>query len=101
PQMGRIAEGLADRVVLTNDNPRTEDPQEILGAIRGGLSRPEAAATIPDRAEAIAHAAAHAAPGDVVAVAGKGHEPYQIVGAERRPFDDRRELRAAFERRRG
>src|SRR5690606_15949362 len=66
PQMGRIAEGLADRVVLTNDNPRTEDPQEILGAIRGGLSRPEAAVTIPDRAEAIAHAAAHAAPGDVV-----------------------------------
>ena len=99
PAMGRIAEALADCVVLTNDNPRTEDPQQILGAIRGGLRHPDAASTIPDRAEAIAHAAREAASGDVVVVAGKGHETYQIVGAERRPFDDRVALRAALDRR--
>ncbi|HLT48092.1 MAG TPA: UDP-N-acetylmuramoyl-L-alanyl-D-glutamate--2,6-diaminopimelate ligase [Rubricoccaceae bacterium] len=99
PVMGRLAEALADRVVLTSDNPRGEDPDAILAEIRSGLTNPDAAAVIPDRAAAIAHAAARAAPGDVVVVAGKGHEDYQIVGAEKRPFDDRRELRAAFDRR--
>jgi UDP-N-acetylmuramoyl-L-alanyl-D-glutamate--2,6-diaminopimelate ligase len=101
PVMGRLAEALADRVVLTSDNPRTEDAGAILAEIQSGLTHPEDATTIPDRAEAIAHAARHAAPGDVVVVAGKGHEDYQIVGTEKRPFDDRRELRAAFERRAG
>jgi UDP-N-acetylmuramoyl-L-alanyl-D-glutamate--2,6-diaminopimelate ligase len=97
PLMGRTAEALADRVVLTDDNPRTEDPSAILAAIREGLTRAEAAAVIPDRAEAIAYAAGHATPGDVVVVAGKGHEPYQIVGTEKRPFDDRAALRAALD----
>jgi UDP-N-acetylmuramoyl-L-alanyl-D-glutamate--2,6-diaminopimelate ligase len=101
PVMGRAAEALADRVVLTSDNPRTEDPDAILTEIRAGLAHPERVLTIPDRAEAISHAAAEAAPGDVVVVAGKGHEDYQIVGTAKRPFDDRRELRAAFERRTG
>src|SRR5690606_34356187 len=60
PAMAAVAERLADRVVLTNDNPRTEDPQAILAEIRAGLARPEAATILPDRAEAIAHAAAEA-----------------------------------------
>ena len=96
PEMGRIAEALADRIVLTSDNPRTEDPLEILGAIRDGLSTPEAAATIPVRAEAIAFAASEAGPGDVIVLAGKGHETYQIVGTEKRDFDDRKHLSAAL-----
>ncbi len=96
PRMARVAETHADRIILTNDNPRTEDPIAILAEIRSGLQRPEAAATIPDRAEAIATAVAEAASGDVVVVAGKGHEDYQIVGAEKKPFDDREQLRNAL-----
>ncbi len=89
PQMGAIAEELADAVVLTNDNPRTEDPGAILSQIAGGMRFPESAVVIPDRAEAIRHALSEAEPGDVVVIAGKGHEDYQIVGQERRPFSDR------------
>ena len=89
PQMGAIAEELADAVVLTNDNPRTEDPGAILTQIAGGMRFPESAVVIPDRAEAIRHALSEAEPGDVVVIAGKGHEDYQIVGQERRPFSDR------------
>jgi UDP-N-acetylmuramoyl-L-alanyl-D-glutamate--2,6-diaminopimelate ligase len=89
PQMGAIAEELADAVVLTNDNPRTEDPGAILSQIAGGMRFPESAVVIPDRAEAIRHALTEAEPGDVVVIAGKGHEDYQIVGQERRPFSDR------------
>ncbi|NNF59659.1 MAG: UDP-N-acetylmuramoyl-L-alanyl-D-glutamate--2,6-diaminopimelate ligase [Rhodothermaceae bacterium] len=101
PLMARIAEDLADRVVLTSDNPRTEDPLDILGAIRDGLAHPEATATIPERAEAIAYVAAEAAPGDVIVIAGKGHEPYQIIGTEKRDFDDREHLRHALTHRTG
>ena len=89
PQMGAIAEELADAVVLTNDNPRTEDPGAILSQIAGGMREPGGAVVIPDRAEAIRHALSEAEPGDVVVIAGKGHEDYQIVGQERRPFSDR------------
>ena len=96
PVMGRIAERRADRVVLTNDNPRTEDPAAILAAILGGMDEPDAATVIPDRAEAIHRALADAAPGDVVVVAGKGHETIQIVGTEKKHFDDREVIRAAF-----
>ncbi len=101
PAMAAVAERLADRVVLTNDNPRTEDPQAILAEIRAGLARPEAATILPDRAEAIAHAAAEAGAGDVIVLAGKGHEPYQVVGTEKRDFDDRRHLQRALARRTG
>lgn len=95
PVMGRLAERLAERVVLTSDNPRGEAPEAILREIEAGmLAGP--AAVLPERAEAIAWAAATAAPGDVIVVAGKGHETEQIVGRERRHFDDREEVRRAF-----
>ena len=87
--MGAIAERLADRVVLTDDNPRFEDPSRIVGQILEGMRRPARAQVLRERPAAIAHALADAAPGDVIVVAGKGHEDYQIVGGERRAFSDR------------
>lgn len=96
PAMGAIAERLADRVVLTNDNPRTEAPGAILAGILAGMADSNTATVIPDRAEAIRDGIEAAVPGDVVVVAGKGHETYQIVGTERRDFDDREHVRAAF-----
>jgi UDP-N-acetylmuramoyl-L-alanyl-D-glutamate--2,6-diaminopimelate ligase len=89
PLMGAIAEAHADLVVVTDDNPRTESPRAILEQILGGMRQPDAAHVIADRAEAIHYALAEADAGDVVVVAGKGHEDYQLVGAERRPFSDR------------
>jgi UDP-N-acetylmuramoyl-L-alanyl-D-glutamate--2,6-diaminopimelate ligase len=87
PLMGTIAERLADRVVLTSDNPRHEDPLQILAAIRAGLQT-DPLALVADRAEAIALAVQRAAPQDVVLVAGKGHEDYQEVAGVKRPFLD-------------
>jgi UDP-N-acetylmuramoyl-L-alanyl-D-glutamate--2,6-diaminopimelate ligase len=89
PMMGAVAEAQADVVVVTDDNPRTEDSRTILEQILGGMRGPDAAHVIADRAEAIHYALAEADAGDVVVVAGKGHEDYQIVGAETRPFSDR------------
>jgi len=92
PLMGEIAARLCDRVWITSDNPRTERPEaiiaEIAAGIPGGLvvDRHE---TIPDRKAAIRSALAWARAGDVVVIAGKGHETYQIVGTEVLPFDDR------------
>ncbi|GIV60099.1 MAG: UDP-N-acetylmuramoyl-L-alanyl-D-glutamate--2,6-diaminopimelate ligase [Rhodothermaceae bacterium] len=94
--MGAIAERYADRVIVTSDNPRTEDPEKILNDIRRGMDRPTEALWIVDRREAIRQAAARAAPGDVVLIAGKGHETYQIIGTEKLPFDDREEARRSF-----
>jgi UDP-N-acetylmuramoyl-L-alanyl-D-glutamate--2,6-diaminopimelate ligase len=89
PQMGAIAESLADVVVVTDDNPRTEDSRAILAQILAGMRAPDAAHVIADRAEAIHFALAEADVGDVVVIAGKGHEDYQLVGTETRPFSDR------------
>ncbi len=89
PLMGEAAERLADRVIVTDDNPRGEDPDSIVRMILSGLQSPARAAVERDRARAIEAALAEAGPGDVVLVAGKGHEDYQLVGAERRPFSDR------------
>ena len=89
PLMGAAAERWADRVTITDDNPRGEDPQRIVRDIQAGMRHPEAAAVIRDRRTAIAHTLAEAAPGDIVLIAGKGHEDVQIVGAEKRPFSDR------------
>jgi UDP-N-acetylmuramoyl-L-alanyl-D-glutamate--2,6-diaminopimelate ligase len=94
--MGSIAERHADRVIVTSDNPRTEEPEAIMNDIRRGMNRPNDAAWITDRAAAIRAAAARAAPGDVVLIAGKGHESYQVVGTDRRPFDDREKARQYF-----
>lgn len=92
--MGEIAERLADRVVLTSDNPRGENPDAILADIRGGMRNPETAEVIADRRDAIRAGLAGVRAGDCLLVAGKGHEDYQIVGAERRHFSDQEEIAA-------
>jgi UDP-N-acetylmuramoyl-L-alanyl-D-glutamate--2,6-diaminopimelate ligase len=86
-QMGRIAATLADAVIVTDDNPRSEDPAAIVRDILKGLAGHQAV-VLHDRTAAIAQAIIRAAPGDAVLVAGKGHEAFQIVGTERRPFSD-------------
>lgn len=96
PIMGRIAETYADRVIVTSDNPRTEAPDTIMKDIRRGMQSPEDAIWIVDRREAIQWAAEHMQSGDVLLVAGKGHETYQIIGKEKRHFDDREEVAKSF-----
>ena len=88
PEMGAIADRLADNIVLTNDNPRAEDPLRILRQIESGIERHKAV-RIPDRREAIEFAIRQADSGDLILVAGKGHETTQVVGSERIPFSDR------------
>lgn len=88
PVMGELASKLADEVVITNDNPRCENPDQIITEILEGMSRPPRA-VVPDRAAAVAWACEAARPGDVVLVAGKGHERFQLVGNTSLPFDDR------------
>jgi UDP-N-acetylmuramoyl-L-alanyl-D-glutamate--2,6-diaminopimelate ligase len=115
PIMGEMAGALADVVFVTNDNPRTEAPEAIASAIEEGLSRAMTRATARDleaadargvyaveldRARAIERAVLVAAPGDTVLIAGKGHETYQIVGRDVRPFDDREEAKRALALRR-
>ncbi|HET7300711.1 MAG TPA: UDP-N-acetylmuramoyl-L-alanyl-D-glutamate--2,6-diaminopimelate ligase [Oleiagrimonas sp.] len=97
PQMAAIAERLADRVIVTDDNPRGENGDAIVAAIMRGFTQPAAVRTERDRARAITLALDEAAMGDVVLVAGKGHETYQEVAGERHPFDDLAVARAAME----
>lgn len=87
PLMGRAASQGSDLVFVTSDNPRSEDPLAILADILPGIEGPHR--VIPDRAEAIAAAIGEARPGDIVLIAGKGHETYQQLGSETIPFDDR------------
>ena len=94
PLMAAAAEALADRIIITDDNPRTEDPDRIVAMLSGALTGRVPAQVERDRAKAIAAAAAEARPGDVVLIAGKGHEDYQIYGTERRHFSDRDIARA-------
>jgi len=90
PRMARVAEELADEVVITSDNPRSEKPEAIIEEIRAGLSAEgrDKAAVEPDRKKAIGLAVALAGPGDVVLIAGKGHETYQVLGDRQIHFDD-------------
>jgi UDP-N-acetylmuramoyl-L-alanyl-D-glutamate--2,6-diaminopimelate ligase len=88
PQMGAIAERLADVVLVTDDNPRGEDGDAIVAGIVAGFAQPDRVRIVRDRAQAIAEAVALAGEGDTVLVAGKGHEAYQEVAGVRRPFDD-------------
>ena len=88
PQMGRIAERHADHIVITSDNPRNEAPDAIIAAISVDLRHPDKAKILEDRATAIAWAINEARANDVVLIAGKGHETYQIVGDKRRDFSD-------------
>jgi UDP-N-acetylmuramoyl-L-alanyl-D-glutamate--2,6-diaminopimelate ligase len=94
PQMGEAAERLADRVIVTDDNPRGEDADGIVAMILRGVRRPERVLVERDRARAIEAAVGETRAGDAVLIAGKGHEDYQIVGSERRMFSDRECLRA-------
>ena len=88
PLMGRIAAELADDIVLTDDNPRSEDPQRIVADIVAGIGSAAPLTIEHDRALAIRVALQRSAPDDVVLIAGKGHEDYQIAGGERRAFRD-------------
>jgi UDP-N-acetylmuramoyl-L-alanyl-D-glutamate--2,6-diaminopimelate ligase len=124
PEMARVACQLADRVVITSDNPRTEEPGDIIDDILAGVPvdlRPHASATgsgrpagvggevdstvrlrvEPDRGAAIAGAIAEAGVSDVILIAGKGHEDYQIVGTDRHHFDDREQAAQALRQRAG
>lgn len=96
-QMGQIAESLADRVLVTSDNPRSEDPLAIIREIEQGMTSPE---NEPDRARAIRRAILEANDGDVVLLAGKGHEPYQEIAGIRHPFSDGEQAREALMHRR-
>jgi len=110
PLMGAVAGRLSDLVVLTSDNPRSEDPERIIEEIKRGLAPPPEPGgprrasvpfvTNPDRRVAIEQAIRAAHPGDLVIIAGKGHEKYQVIGARTLPFDDVEVARAALERRR-
>jgi UDP-N-acetylmuramoyl-L-alanyl-D-glutamate--2,6-diaminopimelate ligase len=99
PQMGAIAARLADAVVVTSDNPRTEDPQRILDDVLAGIPAGSALQVDADRARAIASAIAEAGPDDLVLIAGKGHEDYQILGTTKVHFDDREEAEKALRKR--
>jgi UDP-N-acetylmuramoyl-L-alanyl-D-glutamate--2,6-diaminopimelate ligase len=97
PKMGRAVAERADYAIITNDNPRSEDPRAIVGAIEVAVKQTGAAYEVElDRAKAVERAVSMAAAGDVVLVAGKGHEPYQIIGQETHEFDDRVEARRAL-----
>jgi len=97
PVMGRIAQTLSDVVIVTSDNPRTEDPASIIREITQGMDGQGLSGTRhsiqhiqPDRRKAIFDAVAQARPGDLILIAGKGHEDYQIIGTHKYPFDDRK-----------
>lgn len=98
PLMGAVAAAAADRLVLTSDNPRGEDPDAILAAIAAGIpaARRDRAAVIADRRAAIGHAIARAEAADTVLIAGKGHERWQEIAGVRWPFDDAEVARAAL-----
>jgi UDP-N-acetylmuramoyl-L-alanyl-D-glutamate--2,6-diaminopimelate ligase len=96
PLMGKIAAQLADIVFVTSDNPRTEDPGQILQDILAGIPASVKPIVIGDRAQAIRMAIQTAQPGDGVLIAGKGHEDYQILGTEKIHFDDREQAKEAL-----
>lgn len=99
PQMGTIAERLSDYVIVTNDNPRSEDPSAIAGEILRGMNRPSGCLVIADRAQAIDFAVQQAKAGDIVLIAGKGHEDYQIFAKQTLPFSDTKQARIALQKR--
>jgi UDP-N-acetylmuramoyl-L-alanyl-D-glutamate--2,6-diaminopimelate ligase len=115
PLMGRAASEESDLVIITSDNPRTEEPLAIIGEIESGIgpcamkktdpaklgSGVKVYTVVPDRREAIGLAVEIAGPDDIVLIAGKGHEDYQIIGTATLPFDDRTVGREALDRKRG
>lgn len=101
PLMGEVASRLSDVIVVTSDNPRSENPEAIIDAILEGMKGNKPVMRQSDRRKAIAYALRLASAGDVVLIAGKGHETYQIVGAKRTHFDDREVVRDSFTKKRG
>jgi UDP-N-acetylmuramoyl-L-alanyl-D-glutamate--2,6-diaminopimelate ligase len=101
PEMGRVAATLADLVYLTSDNPRDEDPEQILGEIAAGVAQVSGAAErcvrLEDRESAIRTAIGQARAGDVIVIAGKGHETVQVLADRTRPLDDRAIAQSALE----
>lgn len=95
-EMGRIADNLSDKLILTNDNPRTEDPKLILDDIMSGIKDKTNLHIIPDRSKAIQYAIEKADQNDIIMVAGKGHENYQIIGDKKIVFSDRDEVKKAL-----
>ncbi len=95
PEMAQIAVKYADTAIFTSDNPRHESPGAILDEM-AAASTPAPYLRIADRAEAIRTAAMLSRPGDIILVAGKGHETYQIIGDVKHPFDDREEIKKRF-----
>ncbi len=96
PMMAAMAEQYADRVILTNDNPRTEEPARIMADMVAGLRDPAAVQVEHDRVKAISLAIGQASKQDIILVAGKGHEDYQIIGTDKRHYSDRETVAAAL-----
>jgi len=96
--MGNIASMLSNQVIFTSDNPRTEDPETIIREIEAGVSPENVKKTISitDRRQAIKTACKLAEKGDIILIAGKGHETYQIIGTEKTDFDDFKTVRNLF-----
>jgi UDP-N-acetylmuramoyl-L-alanyl-D-glutamate--2,6-diaminopimelate ligase len=98
-EMGKVADHRADKIIVTSDNPRSESPEKIIDQVLLGITRDVSA--VVDRRDAIRTAIADAQPEDVILLAGKGHEDYQILGADRLPFSDQAEARLALRNRQG
>ena len=98
PIMGKIATDMSDKVIFTSDNPRSENPDLIIDEMRAGVSPVNFKKTIavPDRKEALRLACSMAEPGDIILVAGKGHEKYQDIAGVKTPFDDKQVLLDSF-----
>ena len=98
PKMGKIAQNLSDKIIVTSDNPRSEDPEQIIADILSGLKviNPKTVIVEPDRGHAIEILSKMAKEDDVIIVAGKGHEDYQILNDRTIHFDDREEVKKAF-----
>ncbi|MBQ6539997.1 MAG: UDP-N-acetylmuramoyl-L-alanyl-D-glutamate--2,6-diaminopimelate ligase, partial [Oscillospiraceae bacterium] len=91
--MGKIASEMADLAIITSDNPRTEEPRAIIDDILAGIKNTRACKVIENRREAIGWAIKHHEPGDIIVLAGKGHETYQIIGKTKNHFDEREVVR--------
>ena len=97
-EMGEVSGSMADLTVITSDNPRFEEPEAIIADIREGISRTDGAfVEIPDRKEAIAWAIHNGQPGDIIVLAGKGHEDYQEIRGKKYPMDERVLIREILE----
>ena len=95
-ETAEAAEKYADRVIVTSDNPRSEDPERIISDIIAGESESAKIGVIPDRREAIRYAVTHSGAGDTVLLAGKGHEKYEIRGGRMLPFDEEKIVSEIF-----